>query len=229
MDRRLTTRLLLACGPLGSLLWVTVSLVEGATRPGYSAWRHAVSQLSLGELGWMNVANFIIGGLLILGFALGLRRALRTSRGAVWGPRLVAAVGLCLIVAGIFPIDPSLGYPPGAGGTHTPQGLVHAIAGTALIGFVGATCFVLARRFAADARWRAWASRSILAGVLTMAIYIACAIVTTLDQYGILSPAPGGLLQRIVIGFGWLALVALRLMREAAPAATSATTASLLR
>ena len=34
-------------------------LIESATRPGYSAWRHAVSQLSLGEQGWINSVNII--------------------------------------------------------------------------------------------------------------------------------------------------------------------------
>ena len=224
MDRRLTTRLLLACGALGPLLFVTVFLVEGATRPDYSAWRHAVSQLSLGELGWMNATNLIVTGLLMLGFAAGLRRALRPGAGAVWGPILTAAIGASLIVAGIFPVDPSLGYPPGAGSARSLQGLIHALAGTALFGFLGAACFVLAHRFGADARWRAWRPYAIIAGVSTLAIYIACAIVTSLDQFGVLSPAPGGLLQRIaiVIGFGWLALVALRLMRVDLPAASAA-------
>src|SRR5213082_3059636 len=49
MNQRFITRLLLACGVIGPLLFIIVFLIEGATRPGYSAWRHAVSQLSLRE------------------------------------------------------------------------------------------------------------------------------------------------------------------------------------
>jgi len=60
---RLSTRPLLAGGVIGPPLFVVVLLVEGATRPGYSAWRHYGSQLATGEGGWMQVANFIICGL----------------------------------------------------------------------------------------------------------------------------------------------------------------------
>ena len=91
-----------------------VFLIEGATRPGYGARRHYVSQLSLGEGGWMQIANFLLCGLLSLCFALGLRRTLQGSTGATWGPLLLAVFGLGLIVAGIFVTDPALGYPPGA-------------------------------------------------------------------------------------------------------------------
>jgi hypothetical protein len=47
-------------------------LVEGATRPGYDAWTMAGSALSLSDQGWMQITNFIISGLFIVGFAVGL-------------------------------------------------------------------------------------------------------------------------------------------------------------
>jgi hypothetical protein len=81
-DERRANRLLLACGVIGPPLFVMVFLVEGATRPGYSAWRHYVSQLSLGEGGWMQIANFLLCGLTSLCFALGLRRTLQGGTGA---------------------------------------------------------------------------------------------------------------------------------------------------
>ena len=46
-------------------------LVEGANRPGYDPLHHFGSELSLGSSGWMQVANFIGTGLLVLGFAAG--------------------------------------------------------------------------------------------------------------------------------------------------------------
>jgi hypothetical membrane protein len=73
--------LLLACGVIGPLLFINVFLIEGATRPGYSAWRHSVSQLSLGEQGWINSVNIIVCGLLMLCFAIGLRLVLRSGKG----------------------------------------------------------------------------------------------------------------------------------------------------
>jgi hypothetical protein len=76
--------MLLLGGVIGPPLFVLVVLIEGAIRPGYSAWRDFVSALSLGDQGWEQIAIFLVCGLLALGFAVGLRRALRSGSGATW-------------------------------------------------------------------------------------------------------------------------------------------------
>ena len=145
------TRPLLAGGAVGPLLFIVVFLIEGATRPHYSVWQDAVSALELGEGGWMQSTNFIVCGALVFGFAIGLRRVLRTGRGSTWGPILLGIFGLCLIGAGIFVTDPGLGYPHEASTiTVTVHGTIHSL--ISLFAFISlpAACFVLARRDAAD-------------------------------------------------------------------------------
>src|SRR5260370_29188101 len=56
----LISRLLIASGAIDPILFILVFLVEGATRPGYSAWHNFVSDLSLSNHGWMQIANFLI-------------------------------------------------------------------------------------------------------------------------------------------------------------------------
>ena len=87
LAKRSFARLPLACGVIGPLFFILVFLIEGATRMDYNPLRHPVSSLSYGDLGWMQAANFIITGSLLLAFAIGLRRTLRLSKGSVWGPR----------------------------------------------------------------------------------------------------------------------------------------------
>src|SRR2546425_13214700 len=108
------TRPLLVAGVVGPLLFIVVFLIEGATRPGYSAWRHFVSQLATGPAGWMQVANFLVFGSLMLAFAAGLRQALRPGRASIAAPIFVGLFGSIMIVAGIFVTDPALGNPVGA-------------------------------------------------------------------------------------------------------------------
>src|SRR5439155_26456703 len=109
MEQSVVTRFLIAGGAIGSLLFMIVLLIEGATRPGYSAWHNYGSSLSLGDQGWMQIANFLVCGLLILGFAIGLRQVFQTGRGSVWGPILFGVFGASFIVACFFVPDPSLG------------------------------------------------------------------------------------------------------------------------
>ena len=216
MNQRFITRVLLACGVIGPLLFIIVFLIEGATRPGYSAWRHAVSQLSLGDQGWEQIANFIVCGLFLLCFAFGLRLVLQSGKASFWGPGFVLLCGVLFIIAAIFPVNPALGYPPGVAPTYSLHGLIHALVVTIFFGCLSALCFVLAQRFAGGPGGKGWALYSRITGAVVATFYIATSVVTTLDMNGVLPDAPGGLLQRVAIisGFGWIMLLALRLMRQ---------------
>ena len=220
MDNGRTTRALLACGVAGPPVFVGVFLVDGATRDGYDPWRHWVSHLSLGERGWLGVANLIFFGLLMLGFSLGLRRTFVSGQGSAWGPRLISLLGLGLILGGVFAIDPGLGYPPGTQQSPVSwHAQVHDIAGAMVFGSTTAACFVLARRFAGESYWRGWTLTSILTGATVLASFVACSVLVSLDFAGVIPGAPSGLFERasLVAGGTWISLLAFRLLREGKP------------
>lgn len=212
------TRFLIACGAIGPLLFIIVLLIEGATRPGYRAWHNYGSSLSLSDQGWMQIANFLVCGLLTLGFAIGLRQVLRTGRGSIWGPLLLGIFSMALIVAGLFVTDPSLGYPPGThgGGPQTLHGTIHGLAGLVAFSALALASFVMARRFAGDPNWKGWALYSIVTGAVVIVFFIASTTVSALDESGVLPGSPTGLFQRIaiIVGWGWIALLAIRLLSK---------------
>ena len=214
-----STEFLLLCGVIGPLLFIVVLLIEGATRPGYSALRNYGSDLELSNQGWEQIANFIVCGLLCIAFAVGLRRIWRTGRASVWGPLLIGIFGLGLVVAGVFVTDPGRGYPPGAplkGDPQTIHGYIHGINGAVLFNLVlPAACFVLARRFAADPQNRNWATYSWMTGVVILLISVLSIVASPIAENGGF-PLPLGLIQRaqIIVGWVWLALVALHLWRQ---------------
>jgi uncharacterized protein DUF998 len=207
-----TTRLLLAGGVIGPVLFVVVSLALGATRSGYSAWHTYVSMLSLGEGGGMMVANFIAGGALLIAFAVGLRRI-----GYGWAAILVGVVGAGTVTAGLFAADPGLGYPPGApDGVPTAmsqQSAVHYSAGFVASFANVAAAILIARRFGRDPRSAGWARGVGLAAALIFVLYIATVVA---GSDGPSLEAVAGVIQRvwILVGFGWLAVLALRSLRE---------------
>lgn len=222
------TRLLLVCGVAGPVLFIVVLLIEGATRPGYSAWRTEGSYLALSSQGWEQIANFIVSGLLCIAGAVGVARVWRTGKASVWGPRLIGLFGLGLIVAGVFVTDPGAGYPPGAPSDGHPQtwhGWVHGINGFLLFNIVlPAACFVVARRFASEPRSRRWATYSRVTGWLILVISIPGTIAVPIAQKYAGFPLVDGLIQRvlIIVGFGWVALTCWRLLADVRAEVTSA-------
>jgi hypothetical protein len=207
---------LLYAGIAGPLLFIAVFLLEGITRPGYSQWRNFVSQLSTGDGGWVQVVNFLVCGTLVLLYSIGLRQALRGTRGAIGAPVLLGLFAITLLVAGIFSTDPGLGYPPGAPQVQTSSGAIHGLAGLFAFTLLPATCFVMAWHFATEPNSRPWTIYSITVGLLMVALFVAFATVSSMDEAGKWPNAPTGLLQRIAIiaGWTWMAMVAWHLLRR---------------
>ncbi|WP_194818345.1 DUF998 domain-containing protein [Nocardia sp. XZ_19_385] len=202
------TTLLLAGGVVGPLLNIVVILVLGAIRPDYNAWVVPDSNLELGPGGWMQITNYIVTGALLLAFALGTRRLLRTGRGSTWVPILLGIYGLTFVAIGPILPDPSLGYPPGAPEVLTVHGAIHSLLGLVQFTSLVAACFVLARRDRALER-RGWAWYSVATGVLVAISYVVFVLLAKLSDGG-----PAGLIERLgIIASGiWIALLAIRLM-----------------
>lgn len=203
-------RKLLYAGVVGPLLFIVVFLLEGATRPGYSAWRHYVSQLATGDFGWVQVLNFLVCGVLVLAFAAGLRQALRGTRGSVGAPVLFGLFALALLVAGVFSTDPALGYPPGASPVHTVHGAIHGFAGLAAFSTLPAAAFVMAWHYGAEPGATRWRLYSLVVGLVIIVFFIASTVASAMDAAGTWQNAPTGFFQRIAIitGWTWIAMVA---------------------
>jgi hypothetical membrane protein len=58
-----------------------VGVMQMVIRPGFDIRRHALSLLSNGHLGWIQIANFVITGALLIAGAVGLKRAFESGRG----------------------------------------------------------------------------------------------------------------------------------------------------
>jgi len=202
------TRALLICAIVAGPLFTIVGVLQMFIRPGFDIRRHALSLLSNGDLGWIQIANFLVTGLLVIAGAIGMRRVLRGSRGGTWGPVLLGVYGLGLIGAGIFSADPALGFPPGTPADATAiswRGILHFITGG--IGFLGliAACFVFARRFASR-KQPGWAIYSVATGVIFFAAF-----------FGIASGSQGAGVSlafaiAVVIAWVWISLMAAGLL-----------------
>ncbi len=145
--------ILLTCGVAGTALFPIIYVLEGATRPGYDAWRQTISALTLGPGGWIQQLDFALCGVSVLWMAFVWRKILKGGVCATWYPIIRGIEGLGLIAIAILTQDP----------LHT----------VFLVVIVNAMClglFVIARRFWKQPLWRGWATFSVACGLWPMVV-----------------------------------------------------------
>ena len=201
-------RRLLAAGVIAGPIFVVTGAVQAATRDGFELSHQPLSLLSLGDLGWIQITNFVLAGLLSLAFAVGVGRTLVSGPASRWAARLLAVFGVGLIIGGVFVPDPALGYPPGTPdeipSSLSLHGMLHAVAPPLAFIALVATCFVVARRLSAEQHRAAAGWTRVVAAV--------CLVLSV--PFG-----PGfswRLFAAVTLGFAWIAWLALRLLRTTA-------------
>ena len=198
---------LLACGIVSSILYVATDILGGLRYPGYSFTSQAISELmAIGAPSESFVDPlFIIYGVLLLAFALGVFR-----EGAVCGRALRAAGALLMGNAIIGLTGPTLFEMHRRGATSGASDTLHIVLTAALVLStllaIGFAAFALGTRF----------RRYSLATLVTM---IALGVATV--PYGVRlaanEPTPGfGIVERAIIysSLLWIAVLASALLRH---------------
>src|SRR4051812_25582992 len=203
------TRSLLGYGVIAGPFYVAVSLAQALTRDGFRLDKHSWSLLENGSLGWIQVTNFILTGLMTVAAAAGLGRAMTAGRGRRWASLLIAVYGVGMLGAGLFTADPAQGFPIGTPEVTTMSwhGMLHFLTGG--IGFLCliAACLVLGSRFAGAGRaGLAWFSR--VTGVAFLAAFAGIAS----GSHGATTSA---FVAAVLLVWAWLATVCIHVYRAA--------------
>jgi hypothetical protein len=149
----------LTIGVAGTMLFPITYLIEGATRPGYDAWRQTISALSFGPAGWVQQLNFALCGVSVLWLAFVWRRILAGGVCATWHPIMRGIEGLGLVAIAFFTLDP-----------------LHTICLIVIVNAMTFGLFVIARRFWGRPLWRGWAAFTVACGLLPMVVMPAFGI-----------------------------------------------------
>lgn len=207
---RAGTDALLAAGVLAGPLFTGIYAAEDLTRPGFSPLRDQVSQLALGDSGWVQGVNFLVTGMLVLAGAAGLQRTLRPDKLI---PALVALAGAAFVTATFFPTNPGPGYPPGTSPRMTPQGHVHDLAAAVFFISMSAAQIAYGRRCRRQGRL-AFARYS----NISCAVMIAALILSSIGMAQVPGlNEVGGLFERLSLssGFAWLTVLMADAPRQA--------------
>lgn len=185
-------------GAVGAVSFVVVFLVNDAVKPDYEPMRDFVSEASIGRGGWVQIANFLVTGILLLASSFALSRTV-----GAWTGRLVGLVGAGLTAAGVFVSD---AVPHGHVTWH---GIAHNAVSILVFASLSLACITAAR-------WRPtpnWRRYCIGTGIAVPALFLVAGAASQTS----------GLWQRltIVVGWSWLAVLELRARRSARPSSTT--------
>ncbi len=205
-------RLAAWAGIIAPALFVAAFTIEGWFRPGYDPITTYVSALSLGHRGWIQMANFIILGLLMLVFTRGVAAEFPSGKASRWGLICLTVMALLFIVSGPFVMDP-MGTPLGQTTIH---GTIHGLAGGIVFILMPVSCFIYLRRFRQDPVWRNFQWVTLILGIIVAAAVLLLTFTTKLPSLQSMFVDWLGLIQRfIIIPFMiWLFIFALGILRR---------------
>jgi uncharacterized protein DUF998 len=124
------------------------------------------SGLALGPLGWLQVANFLLFGLTLIAFAVGLHRGVaRGGRGSSVGPALLVLAGVAMVLAA-FETDPDLSEGP-----QTWHGVIQGLAYFLFVFSLLPAFFFVWWRPTNDPLWRGYGLCTLITGVLCVFLF----------------------------------------------------------
>ena len=120
------------------------------------------SGLALGPYGTVQDTNFVVSGLLLALFALGLHLGVTDGRSSSLGPAFLFVAGVAMALMG-FETDPI-----GRVGPRSVHGLIHDTAFVLFVFTFLTALFLLWWRFGTGSRWRGHARYTLATGVLAV-------------------------------------------------------------
>ncbi|MEO8972514.1 MAG: DUF998 domain-containing protein [Ktedonobacteraceae bacterium] len=200
-------------GIIAPVLFAAVFTIDGLLKSGYSASDEAISYLDLGTSGWIQRANFILFGLLLLVFLVGYVRRMRPIFGQIR-----------LTIASIFFVISDLGWMMAGFCVPNPYlapqvpwpGVLHQI--SVIVAFLpfAIACFILGVKSIRTRGWRIYGGYSLIFS-LPLVIFSFGTITYLMNQnmFGNVNSPGSGTMQRVGLLVGplaWYAISALLVM-----------------
>jgi hypothetical membrane protein len=206
--RRSKIASLAAAGIAGPTIFAVVALMQSVLRPDHSLVQHPISALAAGPSGWIQNVNFLLFGLLMIAYAVGLHMGVRSSQWGWVGLAFLVLSGIGLMWGGLFPATDATGAFDEDRLLHIPGFVMTFLGG-------GIGLMVMSRRMGSDPRWKSVATYALVTGIAMLVLILVGG--------GLVRP-PGsplhawfGLFQWVLLAV-WLpctVVLALRLLRVA--------------
>jgi hypothetical protein len=202
----LKNKFFLTFGAISGVIFTLSWIVQEAFKTGYNSMMIPISSLAIGELGWIQSANFLISGTALIFFAYGLEKIRLKEEFSKWIVIFLTIGAVGLIRAGCFITDPMNGFPPRTPETiveTTINGILHQLFSVLLfIGLPVAMAFF--SKYFLKIKNKKWRIYTLVSSVLFI-IFVIVIKVAAITSLGLLPYY--GLIQRIMLIIGFLCVI----------------------
>ena len=165
LERRSMIAALAAAGIAGPIIFAVAAFVQSVLRQDHSLVEHPISALAAGPSGWVQNVNFLVFGLLMIAYAVGLHRGVRPGRWGVVGFAFLVLSGIGLIWGGVFPATDATGAFDENRLLHIPGFIMTFLGG-------GIGLIVMSRRMGRDPRWQSVATYALATGIAMLVLIL---------------------------------------------------------
>jgi len=201
-------------GIVGPIVFIVLTVAQGVLQPDYSHVALPISALAAWPAGWIQNLSFVVLGVLLIAYSIGLHFGIRDVRAGAIGPAILVLSGIGLLIAAAFPwhwVDGGFVVPP----AHVVGGMITFLA-------AGFGLTVLSWRMSGDPRWRDLATFARASGVALLVLAVAFNVLARAPEAPLYAWA--GILQRVSVAV-WFACTIVLAWRLRATSALPAETA----
>ena len=155
-------------GLLAPPIFGLLVLLQDVWRVDFASTRRFISELAIGPWGWLQIANFLVSGPLVVLFARTLAAHFHDDKAGRWGAYMLAVIGTSMFFSGVFVADAS-GAPPDEATWH---GAVHLLFGLTVFTLIPASCLLFLRCFRRSERWRVMRNWTVVTALIAGGFWI---------------------------------------------------------
>ena len=165
LERHPVIATLATAGIAGPIIFGVVGLVQSVLRQDHNLVAHPISALAASPSGWVQNVSFLLFGLLMIAYAVGLHLGVRPSRWGVVGVAFLVLSGMGLMWGGLFPATDATGAFDETRVLHIPGFIMTFLGG-------GIGLIVMSRRMARDLRWQSVATYALATGIAMLVLIL---------------------------------------------------------
>jgi len=182
-------------GIIAPILFVVIFTSAGFYRENYSSMRNFISELSIGNEGWMQICNFMVFGLLLFIFSLDVLKEFRRRGISKTGPIILLIIAISYFFSGPFVTDPGTIF------THQKSihGIIHGLFGAVVFTLMPITCWVFLKQFKRQQDYKTLKFPTYFFAITITIAVLLFSFITKVTTYNKTFDTVFGFVQRLVL------------------------------